>query len=75
MVLAEIKVVGTRLVPDAVELVRSSSEPYLFNHAMRSWLFGVLIADGAKPAPDPELLAVSAILHDLGLTERYSAPG
>ena len=40
---------------------------------MRSWLFGVLIADGAKPAPDPELLAVSAILHDLGLTERYSA--
>jgi hypothetical protein len=40
---------------------------------MRSWLFGVLLAEGAKPAPDPELLAVSAILHDLGLTDRYSA--
>src|SRR2546422_3246349 len=40
---------------------------------MRSWLFGVLIGEGAKPAPDPELLAVSAILHDLGLTDRYSA--
>jgi hypothetical protein len=40
---------------------------------MRSWLFGVLIAEGAKPAPDPELLAVSAILHDLGLTDRCSA--
>ena len=73
MVLAGIKVVDTPLVHDAMELARSSSEPYLFNHAMRSWLFGALIAEGTKPAPDRELLAVSAILHDLGLTERYSA--
>lgn len=73
MVLAGIKVVDTRLVHDAIELARNSSEPYLYNHAMRSWLFGVLIAEGAKPAPDPELLAVSAVLHDLGLTDRYSA--
>ena len=73
MVLVGIKVVDTPLVHDAIELARNSSEPYLFNHAMRSWLFGVLIAEGAKPAPDPELLAVSAILHDLGLTDRHSA--
>ena len=73
MALAGIKVVDTTLVHDAIELARNSSEPYLFNHAMRSWLFGVLIAEGAKPAPDPELLAVSAILHDLGLTSRYAA--
>ena len=73
MVLAGIEVVETPLVHDAIELARNSSEPYLFNHAMRSWLFGVLIAKGAKPAPDPELVAVSAILHDLGLTDRYSA--
>jgi HD domain len=73
MILAGIKVVDTSLVHDAMELARNSSEPYLFNHAMRSWLFGVIIAEGAKPAPDPELLAVSAILHDLGLTDRYSA--
>jgi len=73
MVLAGIKVVDTPLVYDAIELARDSSEPHLFNHVMRSWLFGVLIGEGAKPAPDPELLAVSAILHDLGLTDRYSA--
>ena len=71
MVLAGIDVVDTPLVHDAIELARNSSEPYLFNHVMRSWLFGVLIAEAAKPAPDPELLAVSAILHDLGLTDRY----
>ena len=73
MVLAGIKVVDTPLVHDAIELARSSSKPYLFNHVMRSWLFGVLIAEGAKPAPERELLAVSAILHDLGLTDRCSA--
>ena len=73
MVLAGINVADTTLVHDAIELARNSSEPYLFNHVMRSWLFGVLIAEGAQPAPDPELLAVASILHDLGLTDRYSA--
>lgn len=73
MVLAGIKVLDTTLVRDAVELSRSLLEPYLFNHVMRSWLFGILLSDGTKPAPDPELLAVSAILHDLGLTDRYTA--
>jgi len=56
-----------------VELSRSLLEPYLFNHVMRSWLFGILLSEGAKPAPDPELLAVSAVLHDLGLSDRYTA--
>ncbi|MGH9774292.1 MAG: HD domain-containing protein [Candidatus Acidiferrales bacterium] len=73
MILAGIKVSDTSLVRDAIELARSSSEPYLFNHVMRSWLFGILLSEGAEPAPDPELLAVSAILHDLGLTDRYTA--
>src|SRR5580700_4896131 len=68
---AGIKVPDTALVHDAIDLSRSLLEPYLFNHVMRSWLFGVLLSEGAKLAPDPELLAVAAILHDLGLTERY----
>jgi hypothetical protein len=73
MVLAGIKVADTPLVRDAIELARSSLEPYLFNHVMRSWLFGILLSEGAELAPDPELLAVSAVLHDLGLTDRYTA--
>jgi hypothetical protein len=71
MVSAGIKVVDTTLVRDAVELARSSSEPYLFNHVMRSWLFGIVLSEGAELTPDPELLAVSTVLHDLGLTDRY----
>jgi hypothetical protein len=73
MILAGIKVTDTALVRDAIELSRSSLEPYLFNHVMRSWLFGIVLSEGAKPAPDPELLAVSTVLHDLGLTDRYTA--
>ena len=72
MVLAGIKVTDTTLVRDAIELSRSSLEPYLFNHVMRSWLFGILLSEGAELAPDPELLAVAAVLHDLGLTDRYT---
>ena len=73
MVLAGMKVVDTQLVRDAMELARNTSQPFLFNHVMRSWLFSVVIAEGAKPAPNPEVLALSTILHDLGLTDRYWA--
>src|SRR5882724_10045913 len=72
MVLAGIKVPDTVLVRDAIDLSRSASEPFLFNHAMRSWLFGVLLSESAERAPDAELLAVATILHDLGLTDRYT---
>src|SRR6202166_17268 len=69
---AGIKVPDTALVRDAMDLSRSLLEPFLFNHVMRSWLFGIVLAESAVIAPDAELLAVAAILHDLGLTERYN---
>jgi HD superfamily phosphodiesterase len=67
MLLAGIKVVDTSLVRDAIDLARSSSQPYLFNHLMRSWLFAVTIAEKTKPKVDPELLAAAALLHDLAV--------
>src|ERR1700691_3243387 len=73
MALAGLTVPDTALVRDAIELSRNSLEPYLFNHVMRSWLFGVVLSLGAKPAPDPELLVLSVVLHDLGLSDRYAA--
>jgi hypothetical protein len=72
---AGIEVIDTQLVRDAVDLAQSSSEPFLYNHVMRSWLFAVVLADGMKIAPDPELVATAALLHDLGLTEKYAAEG
>ena len=66
-----IKVPDTALVHDAMDLSRSLLEPFLFNHVMRSWLFGIVLAESAATAPNAELIAVAAILHDLGLTKRY----
>jgi hypothetical protein len=73
MDLAGIKIPDTALVRDAIDLSRSLLEPFLFNHVMRSWLFGILLSEAAEVTPDAELLALAAILHDLGLTERYTA--
>ena len=60
MLLAGIQVVDTQLVRDAIELARSSSEPFLFNHVMRSWLFAVSIAERVTPTPDSELVALAS---------------
>ena len=43
-VLAGIPVPNTPLIARSIELARASSEPYLFNHVMRSWLFATALA-------------------------------
>ncbi|MBB6093987.1 hypothetical protein HNQ60_002868 [Povalibacter uvarum] len=73
-VLAGIVVPDTALVAGAIEYARKNSEPYLFNHAMRSWLFAVAIAELKGTAHDPEVLAVATLLHDLGLEKAFDGP-
>ncbi len=41
---AGVRVPDTPLVTRAIEYAREHSEPYLFNHVMRSWLFAVSLA-------------------------------
>ena len=72
--IAGIAVPDTSLVSRAIDFARDHSEPYLFNHAMRSWLFGVLLAQNNGGSYDAEVLAVSALLHDLGLTKTFAGP-
>lgn len=72
--LAGIVVPDTPLVIGAIEYARKHCEPYLFNHSMRSWLFSVAIADLRKASYDPEVLAVTTLLHDIGLTKAFSGP-
>ena len=52
----------------AVEYARAVSDPFLFHHVMRSAIFADSIGRGAGMKFDRELLCVSAVLHDLGLT-------
>ena len=73
-VLAGVSVPDTPTISRAIEFAREKSEPYLFNHVMRSWLFAALIAQRKQTTHDGEVLAVTAILHDLGLAEAFNGP-
>ena len=72
--LGGVSVPYTPLITRAIELARDRSEPYLFNHAMRSWLFAALFAQRKQAVHDAEVLAVTTILHDIGLAESFDGP-
>jgi len=72
--LAGVSVPDTPPISRAIDFARERSEPYLFNHVMRSWLFAALLAQRKQIAHDGEVLAVTAILHDLGLAEAFDGP-
>jgi len=72
--LAGVSVLDMPVITRAIEFARDRSEPYLFNHAMRSWLFAALLAQRKQAAHDAEVLAVTTILHDIGLTESFDGP-
>lgn len=72
--LAGVTVPDTELVAAAVGFAREHSDEYLFNHVMRSWLFATLIAQKKGEPFDAEVLAVSALLHDIGLTRAVDGP-
>lgn len=72
--LAGVSVPDTPLISRAIEFAREKSEPYLFNHVMRSWLFAAIIAQRKQTVHDGEVLAVITILHDLGLAEGFDGP-
>src|SRR5262249_37362463 len=73
-VLAGVSVPDTALVARAIDYARASSEPYLFNHVMRSWLFAAALGQLERSEHDAEVLAVATLLHDLGLAKAFAGP-
>ena len=72
--LAGVSVPDTAMIAGALEYAQRLSEPYLFNHAMRSWLFAARIGQLKGINCDQEVVAVGTILHDVGLTAGVSGP-
>jgi hypothetical protein len=72
--LAGITVPDTLLVTQSMSYAREHAEPFLFNHVMRSWLFAAALAEIDKTPHDAEVLAVAALLHDLGLAKAFQGP-
>jgi hypothetical protein len=71
---ADIKVPDSDVVRQAEQLVRSVSNDVLFNHVMRCYWFGELFAQQEGKKVDSEMMFLSAVLHDLGLTDHASGP-
>ncbi|HEX7020424.1 MAG TPA: hypothetical protein VF159_10455, partial [Gemmatimonadaceae bacterium] len=73
-VMAGVGVPEGPLITAAIDYARRLSEPYLFNHAMRSWLFAELMGRTKGLDYDREVVAVGTILHDIGLTTGVTGP-
>lgn len=77
--IANIEVVDTQLVRDAIAEVKKfiPLQPYLYNHVMRSWLFGAAAFNNnatLKAEIDLEAHAIGTLLHDLGWDMREDSP-
>jgi hypothetical protein len=63
------------LARQARELITTVAPPFLVNHSMRAYAWAVELALHDKLAFDPEILYVSALLHDIGLVPAYDLGG
>jgi len=69
-VLAGVAVPDSPLITKALSYTKAHLNAMAYNHVVRSWLFGVIIAS-KTPAPhdhdlDLEIHSIAALLHDLG---------
>ncbi len=71
--MAGVSVPDSTLITEAIGYAQTLYEPYLFNHAVRSWLFAETIGRMKGIVYDREVVAIGTLLHDIGLTG--SVPG
>jgi hypothetical protein len=57
----------------ALSVANRFYSPALLNHCVRSYLWGTMYATAHGIAFDDELLYVSAMLHDIGLTDAFDS--
>ncbi|KAK0634217.1 hypothetical protein B0T14DRAFT_417934 [Immersiella caudata] len=75
--IAGVSVVDTPLVRAAQQYMRDHSNQPVYKHIMRSWLFGTLMVNNNATLAalvDPEVQAVSLLLHDLGFDQSPDSP-
>jgi len=72
--IAGVSVPDSPLITSVIEYAQKLSEPYLFNHAMRSWLFAETIGRIKGIDYDREVVAIGTMLHDIGLTASVTGP-
>lgn len=75
LALEDIAIPDSDLALKARTLARGCEPDFLFNHSVRTYLFGRAVGKQLGMKPDPELLYLAAILHDIALTPDYDGDG
>lgn len=71
---AGIQIPDSSIAKQATELLVEHGTEFLYNHSLRTFLFGSLNGKQKKIKYDKELFYVSSVFHDLGLMPHYSSP-
>lgn len=72
---AGIAIPDSVIAKQATGLLLEYGTEFIYNHSLRVFVFASLQGSSKKVQYDPELLYVSAVFHDLGLTPQYSSAG
>jgi hypothetical protein len=68
---AGVRLIDSKIARLATDFSRSAYPLYLFNHAVRTYVFGSLVGRALGQKFDEEILYLACILHDLGLTDKF----
>lgn len=71
---AGIAIPDSTLAQQATELLLEHGTEFIYNHSLRVFVFAALNGQRTALTYDPELLYISSVFHDLGLTQKYSSP-
>src|SRR5207302_6573865 len=63
----------SKMAREVTELVRDTENSLLFNHSSRVYYFSAATGKRKGLTFNPELLYVSAMFHDMGLTPKHSS--
>jgi len=72
--LAGIVIPDSTIANQATELLLTHGTEFIYNHSLRVFLFSSLNGKRNNLEYDAELLYVSSVFHDLGLTKHYRSP-
>ena len=75
LIVLGLPVPDSTLARRAREVIADVAAPFLVNHSVRSYAWAVELARHDRLRFDPEILYVSAILHDIGLVPAFDLGG
>lgn len=72
--IADVKIPDSKLATEAADLLREYGNELLWNHSNRVFIFAAIRGNQCGLKYDSELLYISSLFHDIGLTPKFSSP-